>query len=118
MSTNGPSTTAERSAQRRKNKESSAGRPVLNDFQLGILGRYGAAHVVAVGDLLFTAGDETYDLFVVLEGEVDIVEHFGRPKAAVLATYGSRQFLGEIGLLTGQRVYLTAAVSGAGRVLH
>ena len=33
-------------------------------------------------------------------------------------TYGRSQFLGEIGLLTGQRAYLSAVASTAGRVLR
>ena len=98
--------------------ESRPGRPLLTDFQLTSIGKYGTKQDVAAGDILFAAGDETYDLFVVLEGDVDIVEHFGKPKQTVLATYGPRQFLGEMGLLTGQRVYLTAIVTAPGRVLR
>ncbi len=66
---------------------------------------------MAAGDLLFAEGDETYDLIVLLEGEVEIVEDHGRRDETVLATYGPSQFLGEIGLLTGQRVYLTAVAA-------
>jgi thioredoxin reductase (NADPH) len=36
----------------------------------------------------------------------------------VFATYGHGQFLGEIGLLTGQRAYLSAVASTPGRVLR
>ena len=74
---------------------------------------------VAEGDILFEEGDETYDLFVVLEGEVELVEYYRKPeKRKIIATYGSKQFLGEMGLLTGQRVLLTARVCVAGSVLR
>ncbi|HEY8673648.1 MAG TPA: FAD-dependent oxidoreductase [Candidatus Dormibacteraeota bacterium] len=70
------------------------------------------------GEVLFADGDETYDLIVVLEGEVEIIEHYGRANEEVIAAYGPGQFLGEMGLLTGQRAFLTAAVSLAGRILR
>jgi thioredoxin reductase (NADPH) len=36
----------------------------------------------------------------------------------MIVTYGPGEFMGEIGLLTGQRAYLTAVVSAPGRVLR
>jgi CRP-like cAMP-binding protein len=48
-----------------------AGRsPVLDAAQLEVLGSYGTQQDVAAGDVLIAEGDETYDLIVVLEGEV------------------------------------------------
>ena len=73
---------------------------------------------MGAGEVLFADGDLTYDLFVVLAGEVRIVERRGQPGEAVIASYGRSQFLGEIGLLTGQRAYLSAVASTAGRVLR
>jgi thioredoxin reductase (NADPH) len=91
-----------------------AGRsPVLDAAQLEVLRRYGSEQDVAAGDVLFADGDETYDLIVVLAGEVRIIESYGRPGETVIATYGPSRFLGEIGLLTGQRVYLSAVASSS-----
>ena len=96
-----------------------AGRsPALDAAQIEVLRRYGSEQPVAAGDVLFADGDETYDLIVVLAGEVQIVEHYGQPGQTVIATYGPSRFLGEIGLLTGQRVYLSAVASSAGTVLR
>jgi thioredoxin reductase (NADPH) len=98
---------------------SQAGRsPVLDAAQLEVLHRYGSPYDVAAGDVLFAEGDESYDLIVVLAGEAQIVEHHGQPAERVLATYGPSRFLGEIGLLTGQRTYLSAVMSSGGRVLR
>ena len=72
----------------------------------------------AAGDVLFADGDETYDLIVILEGRVEIVEHYALPNQLVITGYGPREFLGEMGLLTGQRAYLTASVSTGGRILR
>jgi thioredoxin reductase (NADPH) len=96
-----------------------AGRsPALDAAQLEVLRRYGSEQDVAAGDVLFADGDETYDLIVVLAGEVRIVERYGQLGETVIAAYGPSRFLGEIGLLTGQRVYLSAVASSAGRVLR
>ena len=96
-----------------------AGRsPALDAAQLDVLRRYGSEQDVAAGDVLFADGDDTYDLIVVLAGEVGIVERHGQLGERVIATYGPSQFLGEIGLLTGQRAYLSAVASSAGRVLR
>jgi thioredoxin reductase (NADPH) len=93
-------------------------RPVLSLPQLDVLRRYGAEQRVAMGDVLIRDGDETYDLIVLLEGEARIVEHFAQPDEFVIVTYRPGEFMGEIGLLTGQRAYLTAVVSAPGRVLR
>lgn len=96
-----------------------AGRsPVLDAAQIAVLRTYGQEFDVAAGDLLFAEGDETYDLIVLLAGQVEIVENYGRGDQSVLATYGPSQFLGEIGLLTGQRVYLTSVARTPGRILR
>ncbi len=100
-------------------KPAQAGRsPVLDAAQLEVLRRYGSEHDMAPGEVLFADGDETYDLIVVLAGEARIIERRGLPGEIVIATYGPSQFLGEIGLLTGQRAYLSAVASTAGRVLR
>jgi CRP-like cAMP-binding protein len=96
-----------------------AGRsPVLDEAQLEILRKYGNEHGVAVGDLLFADGDVSYDLIVVLAGKVRIIGRYGQPGKRVIATYGPSHFLGEIGLLTDQRVHLSAVASTVGRVLR
>jgi thioredoxin reductase (NADPH) len=96
-----------------------AGRsPVLDAAQIAVLRTYGRESDVAAGDVLFAEGDETYDLIVLLAGQVEIIENYGRDDEAVLAPYGPSQFLGEIGLLTGQRVYLTAVARTPGRILR
>jgi thioredoxin reductase (NADPH) len=93
-------------------------RPILSGAQLEVLHRYGTEQPVAIGDVLFRDGDETYDLIVLLEGAARIVEHYAQPDEFVIVTYTPGEFMGEIGLLTGQRAYLTAVVSAPGRILR
>src|SRR6266536_953749 len=100
-------------------QQAQAGRgPVLDVAQLEVLRRYGSEHDMAAGDVLFADGDVTYDLIVVLAGEARIIERRGQPAETVIAAHGRSQFLGEIGLLTGQRAYLSAVAATAGRVLR
>lgn len=91
--------------------------PVLDAAQLRVLRGYGSERDVAAGDVLFADGDETYDLIVLLEGTADIIDGYGHPGASVVASYGPSEFLGEIGMLTGQRAFLSALATSAGRIL-
>jgi thioredoxin reductase (NADPH) len=98
--------------------EQPGSRPVLTQIQLEVLRRYGTEEDVTPGDVLFADGDATYDLIVVLDGVLEIVEHHGQPHETALASYGPFEFLGEMGLLTGQHAYLTAVATTPGRVLR
>ena len=91
--------------------------PVLDAAELAVLRGYGTERDVRVGDLLFADGDENYDLIVLLTGTADIVKDHGHADASVIASYGPSQFLGEIGVLTGQRAFLSAVATSPGRVL-
>src|SRR5262249_56031847 len=91
--------------------------PFLDATQLEVLRRYGSERDVAAGDVLFADGDETYDLIVLLAGTADIVEGYGQPGASIVASFGPSEFLGEVGMLTGQRAFLSAVATSAGRVL-
>ncbi|HMD47060.1 MAG TPA: FAD-dependent oxidoreductase [Acidimicrobiales bacterium] len=90
--------------------------PVLDDRALAALAPFGEERVVEVGDLLFRAGDPSYDFIVVLEGTVDIVRP-DREGEVLMTRHTPGRFLGELNMVTGARVYLTARVSEAGRVL-
>ncbi len=90
--------------------------PVLSPSQLREVAEFGSERTVAAGEVLFEAGEASSDLFVVLEGEAEIVQGTGRDEAVVLV-YEPGSFIGEMNLLTGQRRFLTARMTRAGRVL-
>jgi len=98
--------------------ENTEERALLGESQLKVLRRYGTEHDVVDTEVLFAAGDQTYDMIVLLQGKIDIIEHFGEPNEVVVITYGPREFLGEMGLLTGLGVYLTAVATADGRILR
>jgi thioredoxin reductase (NADPH) len=90
--------------------------PVLSAAQLAEMAPFGSEQRIAAGELLFEAGEASYQLFAVLDGEVEIVRR-DDANAVVIATYGPGGFVGELNLLTGQRRFLTARVTRPGRVL-
>jgi thioredoxin reductase (NADPH) len=70
----------------------------------------------AAGEVLFQQGDLTCDFFVVLEGEVELIEPgLGTPR--VIGRRGPSEIVGELNLLTDEVAYLNAVVQKPGRVL-
>ncbi|HEX6715172.1 MAG TPA: FAD-dependent oxidoreductase [Thermoleophilaceae bacterium] len=92
--------------------------PRLADDAIASLEKGGVRRSVAVGDVLFADGDTTYDFFVVLAGKVAIVQNDGCEDARTIGVHGPGRFLGELNLMTGEAVYLTARVVEAGEVLQ
>jgi thioredoxin reductase (NADPH) len=89
---------------------------VLSAPELAELAAFGAEQEVSEGDVLFEAGEASADLFVILEGEAEVVRS-GGDGDVVVAEFEPGMFVGELNLLTGQRRFLTARITRAGRVL-
>jgi thioredoxin reductase (NADPH) len=88
----------------------------LNDAELAGLGPLGVRRVVSAGEYLYREGDAGYDFYVVLTGAVEIVVNTDG-KERVIARHSPGRFLGELNLLTGQRVFVSARVAETGEVL-
>jgi thioredoxin reductase (NADPH) len=93
------------------------GYPRLSEGQRARLRAMGTVRPTSPGDVLFREGEESYDFFVVESGAVTIVQGYEQENRAV-AVFGAHQFLGELGLLTGARVYLSAVVRDGGEVIQ
>src|SRR5215471_6949177 len=89
--------------------------PKLTDEQLGTLRSYGVTEQTSVGQVLATAGDLSYDLIVVLEGEVECSDIYDGLRRRLLV-HGPRDFIAELDLLTGQRLFATFVVIEAGSI--
>jgi thioredoxin reductase (NADPH) len=90
--------------------------PLLTDADLTLLEALGTRQTVGIGEYLFRQGDETYNFYVVLSAGVEIfIETDGSDH--VIARHGAGRFIGELGLLTGQRVFVSARVVEPGDVL-
>ena len=91
--------------------------PRLSEQQIGVLGAHGARRSAQPGEVLFHDGDKWTDFFVILAGQVAIVEAYGCPEEQLIAVHGPGRFLGELSLLTGQAALYSAVVIEPGEVL-
>jgi thioredoxin reductase (NADPH) len=81
--------------------------PVLSGAQLATLRERGEERSAAVGDILFRVGDRSYPFIAIVEGEAAVLDGAGRE----IVRHGTSNFLGEINLLSGQTVAVTAVVT-------
>ena len=90
--------------------------PTLDAFELAVLETRGTRRSVTAGEYLYREGDPSYDFYVIESGAVEIV---GRSdgEERIVARHGAGRFLGELNLLTGQRVFVSARVVEPGEVL-
>jgi thioredoxin reductase (NADPH) len=88
----------------------------LDDAMVDELRPFGIVGDVLRGDILYRSGDTIRNFFVVLDGEVDVVCE-SADGDVVVVTHGANRFVGELGILTEQRAFLTARVTKSGRVL-
>jgi thioredoxin reductase (NADPH) len=80
---------------------------VLSSSQLATLAQCGEERTAEVGETLFQVGDATYPFIAIVEGEVAVTDAAGRE----IVRHGASGFLGEMNLLSGQTVFLTAVVT-------
>jgi thioredoxin reductase (NADPH) len=90
--------------------------PALREDQTEILGQYGKWRNTEAGQVLFRAGDTQNDFFVVLEGEVEMIDDFAG-EARTMGVMRPGRFVGDLNMLTGQPIYLSAVVRVGGKVL-
>src|SRR5919107_4895748 len=96
-------------------RSTTAPRPLSED-QIEVLRSYGQTRETEAGQVLFRAGDSSNDFFVVLEGEVEIIDDFAG-EVRTVGVFSPGTFLGDLHMLTGQGVPLSAVVSVGGEVL-
>jgi thioredoxin reductase (NADPH) len=92
----------------------SAGSAVLTEklsgAQIDHLRTIGEVTDRPAGDVLFREGDLSYDFFVILSGRVVVVDGYGTTLERRLAEGGPGDFVAELNLFTGERLYTTAVV--------
>jgi thioredoxin reductase (NADPH) len=81
--------------------------PSLSASQLATLAGLGEERTARIGDVLYRVGDATYPFIAILEGEVTILGAAGDE----IIRCGPSNFLGELNLLSGQTVFLTAVAT-------
>ena len=88
--------------------------PRLSTAELAVLKPLATAHDYVDGETVFRAGQADIDLFVVESGQIDILNPTNGNR--VLVTHEPGQFSGDIDLLTGRPVIVTAVARGPSRV--
>ena len=90
--------------------------PRLSPQQIRALEAQGERRDTSPGDVIFQAGDKSYDFVVVLKGLVAIVERWHGAER-LIAAHGPGRFLGELNLLTGETVFVSAVAREPGEIL-
>jgi thioredoxin reductase (NADPH) len=80
---------------------------VLSSSQLATLAEVGEELTAEPGQTLFEIGDETFPFIAIVEGEAAVLDSAGRE----IVRHGASGFLGEMNLLSGQTVFLTAVAT-------
>lgn len=91
--------------------------PPPTDAQWDRLRARGVSRDVQDGEVLYVTGQCDCPMIIVEDGEIEIVrDSLAWLREEVIATLGPRSFAGEVGLLNGQRAFLTVRATGPGRV--
>ena len=90
--------------------------PTLDAAAVATLEGLGSRRRVTPGEYLFREGDPTYEFYVIISGAAEIVVQADGTEQ-VIVRHGPGRFLGELSLLTGQRVFVSARVVEPGEVL-
>ena len=90
--------------------------PAFPPDVLDELSEFGHQRDVQAGEVLYRAGEDQSAFYVVVDGGVEVLRDDDSQQLVV--AYRPGQFIGELGLLTGQRTFLTARATVGGTVLE
>jgi thioredoxin reductase (NADPH) len=62
------------------------------------------------GERLYGQGDRTWDFYVMLTGLAPVVDRCDVENDQIVGIHGAGRFLGELSLLTGETLFITAVV--------
>jgi thioredoxin reductase (NADPH) len=88
----------------------------LDAADMALVAQLGVRRQVREGEYLYREGDVTYDFFVLVSAEVDIVVAVDGGERVIIQ-HGPGRFLGELNMLSGLRVFVSAKVVTAGEVV-
>lgn len=88
--------------------------PQLDDGLIELLRRNGESRWLDAGDVLFDVGQDTYDFTFVEQGHIDILD---RAQDRTVVRIQAGNFVGELGMLMGQKTFLAAIAGVRSRVI-
>lgn len=92
--------------------------PRLNDDQIARLSDYGRSESLDDGTYLFERGQRGVDFFLVLEGQVEIIDRKADGEGAIITTHGERQFTGELDLFNKRKILVDGRTRGPTTVVR
>jgi thioredoxin reductase (NADPH) len=91
--------------------------PTLNEAQIQALMPRGKVRRVAAGEVLWSEGDRGFNFFVILDGEMEIIDPTGDAPRRVVV-HGPGHFTGDVDMLTGRVALITSRMLTDGEVLE
>lgn len=88
--------------------------PRLDEAQIATMAAAGRTEKLSTGQILISPGDLDFDLIVLRGGCVEVLDAYGTDNERVLVSYGARQFVGELNLITMEPALLTVRVAQEG----
>ena len=90
--------------------------PTLDAADMALVTQLGERRQVHTGEYLYREGDVTNDFFVLVSAEIDMVVTVDDEERPIVH-HGPGRFLGELGMLSGLRVFVSARVVSDGEVV-
>lgn len=91
--------------------------PTLTPSQIARIAAAGKTHPVKAGEMLIKQGEVAPGLFVVVSGEIEIVQPTSQGDV-VITTHTAGGFTGELNMLSGRRALVCGRMSKAGEVIE
>lgn len=88
--------------------------PALDPELIELLQRHGQSRTLGRGDILFEVGQDSYDFVYIEQGRVDILDRAN--DRTVICVEGG-DFIGELGMLMGQKTFLAGVAAEDSRVI-
>lgn len=92
--------------------------PALSEEMIQRLRDYGREEVVPENTILYVQGDRDTDMFIVLDGGIDILLRLPNGEHKVFAHHRKNHFIGELSLLNSQRAVADARTATESRLLR
>ena len=91
--------------------------PRLTERQIRVLAQIGHRRQTTRGERLYSQGDRTCDFYVIVSGLVAVIDCSDAANDQIVGVHGAGRFLGELSLLTGEAIFVTAVVVEPGEVI-
>jgi thioredoxin reductase (NADPH) len=86
--------------------------PVLDATEIGRIGRLGQRRTYPAGAHIFSTGEVAPGAFILLSGQVDIMQRRRDHEDELLLTYSAGSFMGELAQLSGQPALVDGVANG------